>query len=131
MHSLRVFTIAALAPLLGSVNAFWRLECQGSSGLARLDPLMAFDTVGDHVHSIKGGSGEQFGSFSSVLPSRLTSILSRIAFSPTSKANDLLRSKCTSCGVAQDMSAYWAPAMYFVHDDGTTELVPEKPPHKT
>ena len=52
-------------------------------------------------------------------------------FGPTSKADDLLGSKCTSCGVAQDLSAYWAPAMYFVHDDGTAELVPEKPPHKT
>ena len=61
MHSLPVLTVAALAPLLGSVHAFWRLECQGSTGLARLDPLMAFDAVGDHVHSIKGGSGEHFG----------------------------------------------------------------------
>ena len=58
-------------------------------------------------------------------------VYANAAFTPTSKADDLLRSKCTSCGVAQDMSAYWAPAMYFISDDGTAEVVPEKPPHKT
>ena len=58
MRSIRCWAVAALALRLRSVNAFWRLECQGQSGLARLDPLMAFNTIGDHVHSVKGGSGE-------------------------------------------------------------------------
>lgn len=43
---------------LGHANAFWRLLCDGSVGLARMDPLMNYGTVGDHVHSIKGGSGK-------------------------------------------------------------------------
>ena len=43
---------------LGNANAFWRLECDGSVGLARMDPLMNYGTAGDHVHSIKGGSGK-------------------------------------------------------------------------
>ena len=42
----------------GSANAFWRLECDGSVGLARIDPLMDFGSLSDHVHSIKGGSGK-------------------------------------------------------------------------
>ena len=42
----------------GSANAFWRLECGGSVGLARIDPLMDFGSVSDHVHTIKGGSGK-------------------------------------------------------------------------
>ena len=42
----------------GSANAFWRLECGGSVGLARMDPLMDFGSLSDHVHSIKGGSGK-------------------------------------------------------------------------
>ena len=42
----------------GSANAFWRLECDGSVGLARMDPLMDFGSLSDHVHSIKGGSGK-------------------------------------------------------------------------
>ncbi len=50
------------------------------------------------------------------------------AFSPTSTADDLLKSKCSSCGVVQDKSAYWAPPLYFQGDDGTLTIVPEKPP---
>ncbi|KAL8659859.1 MAG: hypothetical protein Q9226_000224 [Calogaya cf. arnoldii] len=101
---------ATVALTLGStaVNAFWRLECPGSIGLARIDPLMDFDGVSGHVHALKGGS----------------------AFSAKSKAEDLLKSKCTSCGVKQDKSAYWAPPLYFQADDGTLEIVPEKPPFK-
>jgi hypothetical protein len=51
--------------MIGNVNAYWRLECDGSVGLARLDPLMNFGTAGDHVHSIKGGSGKFLTSFAS------------------------------------------------------------------
>ena len=32
---------------------------------------------------------------------------------------------CTSCEVVEDMSAYWTPVPYFIHDDGTAELVPQ------
>ena len=55
------FTFAIVTVMtffMGNVHAFWRLECEGSVGLARLDPLMNFGTAGDHVHSIKGGSGK-------------------------------------------------------------------------
>ena len=54
-----LFTVTvALALLETPVEAFWRLECEGISGLARMDPLMAYDAIGDHVHSIKGASGK-------------------------------------------------------------------------
>ena len=43
---------------IGSASAFWRLECDGSVGLARMDPLMDFGRAADHVHTIKGGSGK-------------------------------------------------------------------------
>ena len=49
---------------LQGVYAFWRLECDGSVGLARIDPLMDYGRVADHVHSIKGGSGKTLVSFS-------------------------------------------------------------------
>lgn len=59
MHaSLRGVAAAALAITVPAVNAFWRLECDGSVGLARIDPLMDFGGLSDHVHTIKGGSGE-------------------------------------------------------------------------
>lgn len=31
---------------------------------------------------------------------------------------------CTSCEVTQDKSAYWTPPMYFQHQNGTVEMVP-------
>ncbi|THC89558.1 hypothetical protein EYZ11_010992 [Aspergillus tanneri] len=32
-------------------------------------------------------------------------------------------SSCTSCAVTQDKSAYWTPALYFMYENGDTELV--------
>ncbi|MCJ1266538.1 hypothetical protein MMC22_006423 [Lobaria immixta] len=93
-----------------SADAFWRLLCDGSVGLARIDPLVNLGKVSEHVHTIKGGS----------------------AFSLTSLSADLAKSKCSSCAVKEDNSAYWTPALYFINtDDNTVEIVPEKPPHKT
>lgn len=48
----------ALVLSAGIVDAFWRLECDGSVGVARIDPLMDFGGISDHVHVIKGGSGK-------------------------------------------------------------------------
>ena len=53
-----------------------------------------------------------------------------LAFTASATGEDLLKSKCQSCGVQQDKSAYWTPPLYFMADDGTTTLVPEKPPFK-
>lgn len=49
-------------------HAFWRLLCDGSVGLARIDPLTNFGTASEHVHSIKGGSGKSFFLSRDVLP---------------------------------------------------------------
>lgn len=37
----------------------------------------------------------------------------------------LRESNCTSCAVMQDKSAYWTPALYFMHTNGSAEVVPE------
>lgn len=60
MSSKTVSRAAVVALALGNtaVNAFWRLECPGSIGLARIDPLMDFDGLSGHVHALKGGSGK-------------------------------------------------------------------------
>ena len=50
---------------IGVVDAFWRLECDGSVGLARIDPLISHGRAADHVHTIKGGSGKTLISFTS------------------------------------------------------------------
>ena len=107
--SARLALSVGLLSVVDHASAFWRLPCMSSIGLARIDPLMAFDKPGNHVHSLKGGS----------------------ALSATANGSDLLNSQCTSCGVKEDKSAYWTPALYFVGADGKTEIVPEMPPHKT
>ena len=43
---------------LGDGLAFWRLNCDGSTVLARLDPLMSPGKASAHTHSVKGGSGK-------------------------------------------------------------------------
>jgi hypothetical protein len=44
-------------------------------------------------------------------------------FGMSANYETLLESDCTSCGVEQDKSAYWTPALYFMHTDGTAEMV--------
>ncbi len=44
-------------------------------------------------------------------------------FSENATYDDLMRADCTSCGVKEDKSVYWAPALYFHHADGGYELV--------
>jgi hypothetical protein len=40
------------------VDAFWRMECRASSGLALIDPLVNPGKIGSHVHSIFGSDGK-------------------------------------------------------------------------
>ncbi|KAH6626243.1 hypothetical protein B0J18DRAFT_476939 [Chaetomium sp. MPI-SDFR-AT-0129] len=93
-------SLAILASLSG-VSAFWRMECRGRAGLARIDPLMNPGGPAQHAHAIHGSS----------------------AFSATSSYDDLRNGECTSCAVTEDMSAYWAPGAYFRHANGTYEEV--------
>ncbi|KAL5350457.1 hypothetical protein ACLOAV_004025 [Pseudogymnoascus australis] len=86
------FTAAtAAAVLAGSADAFWRMECRGRSGLARLDPLVNPGVASTHAHTIFGSSG----------------------FTESSGSDELLAGDCTSCAVTEDKSAYWTPPMYF------------------
>ncbi|KAI1340866.1 hypothetical protein F5Y15DRAFT_34570 [Xylariaceae sp. FL0016] len=98
-------TFAALA-LMGasSVDAFWRMECRGRTGLARIDPIMDSGTVSSHVHTVHGSSG----------------------FSIVADFDSLTAGNCTSCAVTADKSAYWTPALYFHDTDADTfNLVPQ------
>ncbi|EHA28471.1 hypothetical protein ASPNIDRAFT_43220 [Aspergillus niger ATCC 1015] len=95
--------LACLAALSSVSQAFWRLPCRGRSGVARIDPIMAPGKPSDHVHVVHGSGG----------------------FSMSSGETALKNADCTSCGVTQDKSAYWAPALYFMHENGDAELVNE------
>lgn len=98
---MRATTSLSVLASIGSASAFWRMECRGRVGLARLDPLVNPGTASSHAHVIHGSSG----------------------FSADVSYSDLANADCTSCGVAQDKSAYWTPALYFRHADGRHELV--------
>ncbi|OIW29994.1 hypothetical protein CONLIGDRAFT_575792 [Coniochaeta ligniaria NRRL 30616] len=95
--------IAAVAAFAGSSDAFWRMVCKGRAGLARIDPLVSPGEVAQHVHSIHGSSG----------------------FSESATYDDVVNADCTSCAVTQDKSVYWHPSLYFKHDNGSFELVPQ------
>ncbi|KAI9852480.1 MAG: hypothetical protein M1838_000574 [Thelocarpon superellum] len=84
-----------------TVDGFWRLPCQGRSGLARIDPLISPGVPSSHAHAIHGGSN----------------------FGMDSTYDDLRASECTSCSVTQDRSAYWTPALYFLGSNGEYQLV--------
>lgn len=96
-------TALAILAALGSADAFWRMECHGQVGLARIDPLVSPNEVAQHVHAIHGSSG----------------------FSETATYEDLINADCTSCAVRQDKSVYWTPALYFQHENGSYESVRE------
>lgn len=50
--------IAAAAAFAGCSEAFWRMECRGRVGLARIDPIISPGEVSQHVHAIHGSSGK-------------------------------------------------------------------------
>ncbi|KAF1998178.1 hypothetical protein P154DRAFT_495796 [Amniculicola lignicola CBS 123094] len=91
----------AAAALLSGADAFWRMPCTSRTGLGRIDPLVEPDEVASHAHTIHGSGN----------------------FGWDATYDDLVSADCTSCLVTQDKSAYWTPPMYFVHENGKTEIV--------
>ncbi|KAF3358795.1 hypothetical protein VDGD_09409 [Verticillium dahliae] len=100
---MKFLTVGPTAILMAAgVDAFFRMECQGRVGLARIDPMISPGEPSLHLHSIHGSSG----------------------FSMNATYDDLRDGDCTSCRVLQDKSAYWHPSMYFQDTDtGEFELV--------
>ncbi|KAI1425857.1 hypothetical protein F5Y12DRAFT_784308 [Xylaria sp. FL1777] len=96
-------TLVALAILGMSsmTEAFWRMECRGSTGAARIDPIVDFGKISGHAHTVHGSSG----------------------FGMSATYDDLMNGDCTSCAVKQDKSAYWTPYMYFLNSE-TGEFSP-------
>ncbi|KAF3396081.1 hypothetical protein F1880_006660 [Penicillium rolfsii] len=95
--------VACLSLFPALTSAFWRLPCRGRTGVARLDPLVDPGKISSHVHAIHGGGN----------------------FGMNSNMQTLRESSCTSCAVTQDKSAYWTPTLYFMHTNGSAELVEE------
>ncbi|GAP83941.1 putative wsc domain-containing protein [Rosellinia necatrix] len=101
MMNLKSLVGLAILGLSPAAEGFWRMECRGSTGTARMDPIVDFNKVSGHAHAVHGSSG----------------------FGMASTYDDLVNADCTSCAVKQDKSAYWTPAMYFL-DSATNEFTP-------
>ena len=53
-----ITTALALVAAGTGVECFWRLPCQGRSGIGRIDPLKNPGTAAEHVHVIHGGTSK-------------------------------------------------------------------------
>lgn len=57
-NSLALSTVAGLLSLIGSSDAFWRMPCRSRTGLMRIDPIMDYGGISDHVHTLHGAGSE-------------------------------------------------------------------------
>lgn len=55
---MRVDTSLAILASVSGAAAFWRMECRGRLGIARLDPLVNPNEPAHHAHHIHGSSGK-------------------------------------------------------------------------
>ena len=120
MHTFwTLVTILALSLEHRGALAFWRLPCQ-RSGLQRMDPIVFSGQISPHVHAVHGGS-------SNVSPVRNSDVRCLLQdFNLQTPYEELRPSKCTSCGVLEDFSAYWTPPLFFMFENGTVEILEER-----
>ncbi|TKA58194.1 hypothetical protein B0A49_13690, partial [Cryomyces minteri] len=83
------------------VDAFWRMNC-GVIQTGRIDPIVTPAEISSHVHKIAGGYN----------------------IGLNSSYEDMTNSKCTSCEIGADKSAYWTPQLYYRHANGKFQDVP-------
>ncbi|KAG8938505.1 hypothetical protein FRC04_008443 [Tulasnella sp. 424] len=91
LHKPSFVAILASLASVEVVNAWFRLPCAQPMVQERVDPIIAPGQISQHLHSIHGGSN----------------------FGMNVTYNSLRQSTCTSCQVAQDLSNYWTPTLYF------------------
>ncbi|KAG8669333.1 hypothetical protein FPOAC1_008725 [Fusarium poae] len=82
-------------------EAFWRMSCSVIQ-TGRVDPIIAPGTFSAHVHKLSGASN--------------------IGIDSTFES--LQASRCTSCEVQDDKSAYWTPQLFYQHANGSFQMVP-------
>lgn len=91
MNNKQILAFLSAALLGGQASAFWRMECRGVSGQARIDPIVNPGVTATHAHEIFGSGG----------------------FAEIASYESLIDANCTSCAVTEDKSAYWTPIPYF------------------
>ncbi|TFK45567.1 hypothetical protein OE88DRAFT_1113852 [Heliocybe sulcata] len=87
-------SLLAILSASGVANAWFRVACTNPLVQERIDPILnPGQNPSQHAHTIQGASN----------------------FNPNYDYNNLRASTCTSCEVAEDLSNYWYPKLYF-HD---------------
>jgi hypothetical protein len=93
--------LIGLLVLVAWTEAFWRMSCSIIQ-TGRVDPIIAPGTFSAHVHKLSGASN--------------------IGINSTFES--LQASRCTSCEVQDDKSAYWTPQLFYQHANGSFQMVP-------
>jgi hypothetical protein len=99
-----MWSIALLVAAIVARPAFATFVVQCTSRLTddRLDPVVNPGEISDHVHVIAGGNG----------------------FDVTMDYDKARASACGSCNIAEDLSNYWTPKMYYQGENGSFTSVP-------
>jgi len=110
------YLLVVLALLGVVVNAddnsspFFKVFCEDTPLVrCRVDPIVQPGMVSNHVHKVFGGSAFDA---SSPMDSNMA------------QYNRQLNSKCTTCSITQDLSAYWVADLYYQYPDGSLTAVP-------
>ncbi|KAJ4244397.1 hypothetical protein NW762_014525 [Fusarium torreyae] len=93
--------LISLLVLVAWVDAYWRMSCSIIQ-TGRVDPVVAPGAVSAHVHKLSGASNINIDS----------------------SFESLQASRCTSCEVQDDKSAYWTPQLFYQHANGSFQMVP-------
>ncbi|KAH7276186.1 hypothetical protein B0J15DRAFT_476657 [Fusarium solani] len=94
-------TLLGLLAIATLADAYWRMSCSIIQ-TGRVDPIIAPGRVAAHLHKVSGASN----------------------FGVSATYDDLQASRCSSCEVQDDKSAYWTPQLFYQHSNGSFELVP-------
>ncbi|EEU38288.1 uncharacterized protein NECHADRAFT_34566, partial [Fusarium vanettenii 77-13-4] len=94
-------TLLGLLVIATLADAYWRMSCSIIQ-TGRVDPIIAPGRVAAHLHKVSGASN----------------------FGVSATYDDLQASRCSSCEVQDDKSAYWTPQLFYQHSNGSFQLVP-------
>ena len=112
----------------------WTVDCNVLT-TQRMDPIVFPDIApAGHVHSIVGSSKFKWVHvvhyLHTYLPFYLSTYISSLIniqndyYSVTTFHDELMKSKCTSCNVKDDLSNYWVPQLYVLkQNDGKFHYV--------
>jgi hypothetical protein len=55
---MKLLSVLVAVATIGSVHAYFRMECPGRTGLARMDPIVSPGGFSSHAHAVHGSSGK-------------------------------------------------------------------------